>query len=357
MVRLTLTGVWIPGGSLTLFDGGVGSSAVLGNVSGTSPNVSAPSFVSSDRLMLLVFTPGPVTATNGTNVTVAVTATWAWPGPVYAVTANCGGSAFAEDYSAVTASTAAAYANSVNCAVSLSTRSGLPLTLAFFALSLQPQDAVYVYDGASVTSPLLALLTGSSAALPLALPSQQPVVVTSGGTLCLSFVTTASGTSSGFSATILDSAFNVTRACPGPVYVLVRDGYRNLVAPGNVNTTCAVLVASGSSLPVSLSLRGFVMPPSGGVWRAYDGPSVSYPLVATLSGTVSTGTTVGSTGPVMLLVFTPGNSSGGGGGPDVATYPGFSAYLSTVNSLTLSAAQVLAPNAMVMLPPVQVGSV
>ncbi len=84
--------------------------------------------------------------------------------------------------------------------------SGNHLSINFSSFSLAAGDYLYIYDGNSISSPLLSTRTGNT------LP---PEIISSGNSLTFRFVSNSSGVSSGWSATISCSSCIAVSQLPG----------------------------------------------------------------------------------------------------------------------------------------------
>ncbi|MFN8712145.1 MAG: CUB domain-containing protein, partial [Bacteroidota bacterium] len=114
------------------------------------------------------------------------------------------------------------YWNNENRTMSFYSNSGCGIRFTFTSFSLSGGDILYVYDGPSITSPLIATLTGST--LPAALQS-------SGNVLTFRFTSTSSSNSIGWAATI---------SCPNqPLATITANGPLNFCPGDSVILTAA----------------------------------------------------------------------------------------------------------------------
>jgi hypothetical protein len=114
------------------------------------------------------------------------------------------------------------YWNNENRTMSFYSNSGCGIRFTFTSFSLSAGDILYVYDGPSTTSPLIATLTGST--LPAALQS-------SGSVLTFNFFSTSSSNSTGWAATI---------SCPNqPLATITANGPLNFCPGDSVILTAA----------------------------------------------------------------------------------------------------------------------
>ena len=289
--------------SVTLYDGTTSAAAVIGSVTGATVLPSSPSaaaalrFASAGHYMTVVFRSGPLPVGSGFIATMA-------PSGSYTLSTGCPGPAalfLTNDTTTLLLTPSPNYANNMNCTVTIT--SLLPIGVAFTVFSTQAGvDNVTLRDGGSLSSPVLAQLSGTPH-----LPTG--VYWSTGLQLTVSFASDSAGIGPGFTATLsTNPVFVMLNNCSGHAVVDLASGYTGATMsrsgggyPGGV--TCTALVRAAGAYPVRFALSSLATQP-GDVLSVYDGATNASALLVNVSGTPTALPPVYiGTAAVMLLSF------------------------------------------------------
>ncbi|MCB9165736.1 MAG: M4 family metallopeptidase [Flavobacteriales bacterium] len=187
------------------------------------------------------------------------------------------------------------YANGLDCNWLIAPSGAGSISLNFTSFSLASGDMLYVYAGVSTTAPLIGAYTGST------IPAN---IQHLGSALFVRFVSNATGTSTGWSATY--SSGDLLSYCSSAEYPLsaatglVSDG--SGVSSYRANTTCAWYIAPAGATSVTLNFSQFETEETNDIVKIYSSLDTSIPPIVTLSGTALPGPIVSNTG-VMFITF------------------------------------------------------
>ncbi len=163
-----------------VYDGSTTSAPLLGTFSGSS---LPPVLTSSGGSMLIRFTTDYAGVTSGWSATYTT-----------AASGGCINETFTAAAGTVTDNSgSSSYLNNMSCEKLIQPSGGGTITLTFTSFITEANyDYVRVYDGSTISAPLLGTFSGSS------LP---PVLTSSGGSMLIRFTTDYAGVTSGWSAT------------------------------------------------------------------------------------------------------------------------------------------------------------
>lgn len=188
------------------------------------------------------------------------------------------------------------------------------VNVAFPQFDLASGDSVTIYDGSSTSSTVLATYTGSE------IPEG---AVSTGETMLVAFSSDGSSQGSGFTATYMsvDGPSNAFSDCSHSQSYTIQENSGNFgcdqYSP-SVTVTWAILVDQGFEIQIDFDF--FYTETSYDVVKVYDGPTTSYDILATLSGSYTPEPLQSSSNSV-LVVFTSDGS---------VQRPGFSASFNTI---------------------------
>ena len=166
------------------------------------------------------------------------------------------------------------------------------INLVFTAFNLDVSDHVYVYDGASIASPLLLTATGNT------LPTN---VISTGGSLLLRFVSDANTTASGWTANYVATVVPVY--CSGVTNLTamsgnLSDGSGNLDYGNNSN--CSWLISPPGASSITLNFSSFSTDTLTDKVYIFDGNDANSPLIGEYSGTFNPSTITSSSGALYI---------------------------------------------------------
>jgi len=188
------------------------------------------------------------------------------------------------------------YQNNMDCRKLIQPDGASNIILTFTEFITEANyDYVRVYDGPTISSPLLGSFTGTS--LPGAITS-------SGGSLLVRFTSDYSVTAAGWQASYeINSA--ICESCTDATLTEASGVIFDDTCAGNYNnnTDCRKLIQPAGADFVSLTFTAFDLESGYDFVRVYDGTSTSDPLLGTFSGSTLPGT-ITSSGGSMLVHFT-----------------------------------------------------
>ena len=192
------------------------------------------------------------------------------------------------------------YQNNSDCRWLIQPSNATSITLTFQSFSLLSGDSVFVYNGSTITAPRIGAFSGNS------LP---PAVTSTGGVMLVRFVSNASGTADGFTASYT-STLNVP--CYGTQTVsgasgTITDGSGSSNYQSNADCKWIINAPSGS-VGIRMEFTQFRTEANYDFVTLYDGNAVnSNYLIRRFSGT-SLPPTVTSATPQALVYFTTDES-------------------------------------------------
>lgn len=173
------------------------------------------------------------------------------------------------------------------------------LTLGSFNTELG-HDTVTVYDGATTSDPILGTFSGNL--------QTNPKLVSSGGSMLVTFNTNGSTTSTGWVALYEEQQIP---ACSGTTTLTSASGtFDDGTLPTldyAPNMNCSWLIQPTGAALVSLNFNRFDVQNNFDFINVFDGTSNTDPLIGTYSGTTIP-TVINSTGPNMFVEFTTNNT-------------------------------------------------
>lgn len=283
------------------------------NTSGTS----IPSSVTLNTgTMLVAF------VSNSYNTAQGFTANYTSVGSAYCSGTNTLNSA---DHGTITdGSGGNNYCNNMNCQWLIQPPQATSVTLNFSSFDVEPAstdgesvyDAVEVYNGITLQSPLLGRFSGNN------LPSS---VTSTGGSLLVRFYSDISNTASGWSA---DYTSTSSPYCNGQLTLTAPSGNFSDGSGVNLysnNSNCSWLIQPTNASSITLSFISFNTEQSNDGVIVYDGANNTAPILGQFSG-ASIPSSVTSSGGSMYVEFLSGTSVRGDGW--VAN------YTSTINPTT-----------------------
>jgi len=188
------------------------------------------------------------------------------------------------------------YQNNMDCRKLIQPDGASNITLTFSEFNTEANyDYVRVYDGPTISSPLLGSFTGNS--LPGAITS-------SGGSLLVRFTSDYSVTAPGWQA-----SYEINTEVCGPCINATLTEGAGVISDGscddnyNNDTDCQKLIQPVDADYVSLTFTAFDLESGYDFVRIYDGTSTSDPLLGEFSGSTLPGT-ITSSGGSMLVHFT-----------------------------------------------------
>lgn len=266
-----------------IYNGETTSSPLLGTYSGTT--LPAQLTASSGK-MLIHFTSDNSTVRAG----------WSANYVGNPVTTYCSGTTTlnAATGSLSDGSSSNNYSNNSDCYWLISPTNAATVKLTFKSFNTESgNDKLYVYNGTTTNAPLLGTYSGST----------KPAAVTaSSGKMLLRFVTNASVTKSGWSATYTSTI----SFCSGTTTLTSNSG---TITDGSGsqyydnNSDCRWLIKPTGASSVQLTFTAFNTESGLDFVKIYNGETTSAPLLGTYSGTTIPGTVTASSGK-MLVRFT-----------------------------------------------------
>ncbi|PAV81139.1 hypothetical protein WR25_22383 [Diploscapter pachys] len=226
---------------LTVMDGGPAenSTIVLAHLSGSKSDKL--SFTSSTNMMIIKFRSDASVQTRGFN------AHWR------AVPFSCGGQLTAQAYGQTLTSPGFPqnYPNGAECGWTIETNKGQPISLIIEEFSMAPDDYLWIYDGPSPASPVLARLSDNK--------TVHEVIISTSSSVYLYLQTDSARNFRGFS-------ISYKRGCD----IALRQSYGHVVSPGNLkipyphNVKCTFTVELPEGLedqPITLERNRFDLGP------------------------------------------------------------------------------------------------
>jgi cubilin len=273
------------GDRVRVYDGTSSAGMIIRSYTGT--NFAGTVLAYSGAIYVEFVTNGSNTAT-GWEATYTATTGFCIPNLTY--TANNGffddGSSFGQNY-----------LDNSNCDYLIQpTTPNVAVKLNFLTFDTESgHDTVTVYDGAAASTPILATFSGNS------IP---PTVVSSGGSMFLTFKSNATINAAGWRA---DYSTQPRPSCSGRTSLTaVTDTFTDGSLSGVnyvENSSCQWLInPTGASL-VYLKFNRFATQANTDFVTVYDGPNTSSPVIGTYSGS-SIPPPITSTGSSLLVKFT-----------------------------------------------------
>lgn len=187
------------------------------------------------------------------------------------------------------------YNNNSDCRWKIKPSGATKIVLNFSNFNLNnPGDTVYVYNGGTTTSPLLAKHTGNTT---------QANDTSTGGTMLIRFVTDSSNAAAGWTANY--TATIVTPPCSSTTNLTSQSGsFSDGSGTSNYgnNANCSWLINPPGALSITLNFSAFVTQSVKDIVNVYDGIDENANLLGSYSGsTVPTSLT--STGGAMYVEF------------------------------------------------------
>jgi hypothetical protein len=192
----------------------------------------------------------------------------------------------------------APYQNNLNCSY-LIQPSGLVsrVEIKFQRFSTQSnQDIVYIHDGDNQNAPVLATISGDTIF---------PLIVTTGGSAYIRFVTNGSVSSGGWYLTyegfrpVFCQNLQTFTSPSG----LFDDGSGQNI-PYNNNTNCKFLINTGTQQPVEATFNYFSLEDGKDYLRVYDPSTIPSTLLTQLTGQTLPSPVTGSKGQLMFIFYT-----------------------------------------------------
>uniref|UniRef100_A0A914V254 Uncharacterized protein n=1 Tax=Plectus sambesii TaxID=2011161 RepID=A0A914V254_9BILA len=191
------------------------------------------------------------------------------------------------------------YGSNLSCTyhVTVKTNYTVLLTVNSFITELN-KDKLYIYDGSSTASPLLAEWSGTVAA--------GTQMQSTGSTIMANFITDSTMIDIGFSITYSklqrSPSVCLQSQYSGEHGVLLSPGFSTNQNYGS-NLSCTYHVTVKTNYTVLLTVNSFITELNKDKLYIYDGSSTASPLLAEWSGTVAAGTQVQSTGSTIMANF------------------------------------------------------
>lgn len=277
------------GDRVRVYDGTNSGGTQIANYFGNNIGVTVSAY--SGAMFIEFTTDGSGTA-QGWEGTYASSSTYCVPQTTF--TANNGnftdGSPFGQNY-----------LDNTDCSWLIQpTTANLAVNLQLFQFDTEAvNDTLTVYDGATTTSPILATISGNNPTI--------PTLLSSGGSMLVTFKTNGSTTATGW------RAFYNTQQIPGC------SGTTNLTAATGTfddgtlpldnyapNLNCSWLIQPAGASLVSLSFNRFATQSQFDFVTVYDGASNTAPIIGTYSGTTLP-PTINSSGASLFVEFTTNN--------------------------------------------------
>lgn len=192
------------------------------------------------------------------------------------------------------------YNNNSDCKWKIQPSGATSINLNFSEFDISnPGDTLYIYDGATTSSPLLASLTGN------ALPS---TITSTGGTLLVRFFTDGNNIATGWSANY--TSIIVPTYCNGITTLTSTSGNfsdgSGIVNYGN-NSHCSWLINPPDASSITLNFNQFNTEPTNDIVNVYDGNDNTAALLGSYSGN-SIPSSITSTGGAMFIEFIANDS-------------------------------------------------
>lgn len=203
------------------------------------------------------------------------------------------------------------YCNNANCSWLIQPTGATSITLSFSQFDVEPlstdgftiYDAVEVFDGVNVNSPLLGRFAGNS------LPNS---ITSTSGNMFVKFYTDMSETKAGWTANYTSTTNNY---CTGNVTLTAPAGTFNDGSGANQygnNAECSWLIQPTNAQNITLSFSAFNTEQNNDGVLVYDGINNSSPLLGSFTGSAIPNT-VTSTGGAMYVTFGSNQSIRGQG--------------------------------------------
>lgn len=187
------------------------------------------------------------------------------------------------------------YLNNSDCQWKIQPSGATSINLTFSEFDLSaPGDTLFVYDGSTISSPLLASLTGNT------IPS---TITSTGGNLLIRFSTDGSITSSGWAANY--TATVVPTFCNGTTTLTANSGSfsdGSGVAEYGNNSRCSWLINPANAITITLNFSRFSTEPGNDIVNIYDGNDNNAPLLGSFSGNTIP-VSITSTGGAIFVEF------------------------------------------------------
>ncbi len=188
------------------------------------------------------------------------------------------------------------YNNNSDCRWKIQPSGANNITLNFTSFDIiDPYDTVYVYDGGTTASPLLAASTGNTVPDP---------ITSTGGIMLVRFSTDASNTAPGWTANYTSTV--VPTNCSGTTTMLsaATGTFSDASGSGNYsnNTNCSWLISPPGAFEITLNFSSFHTEPINDIVNVYDGNDNQAPLLGSFSGTTIP-PTLTSSGGAMFIEF------------------------------------------------------
>lgn len=178
------------------------------------------------------------------------------------------------------------YTNGTNGSITISPTGAVSVTLEFSEFSFESgYDYLLIYDGPSISSPLIGSFTGYS------LP-QEGTITSSGGSITLAQLTDGSEVSDGFTCNWICSTTydESTIAMPSSGTAQTQTSCSGLLADNGLeknydnNTNGILTIAPSDANSISLSFTLFDFEEDEDYLEIYDGTSISSPLIGRYTG-------------------------------------------------------------------------
>ncbi len=157
-------------------------------------------------------------------------------------------------------------------------------------------DTLTVYDGATTSDPILATISGNNPTI--------PILLSSGGSMLVTFRTNGSSTTTGWRAIYNTQAIP---ACNGTTSLTATSGIfddgSNVSGNYAPNLNCSWLVQPAGASLVTLNFNRFNTQNNADFVLVYDGPNSSSPLIGRYSGNTIP-TAINSSGNSLFVEFT-----------------------------------------------------
>ncbi len=201
------------------------------------------------------------------------------------------------------------YQNNANCEWLIQPAGASQVTLEFNYIQLKGNDFVYIHDGNSFNSPVIASFNGYNT-------SSLPLPVVSGGEMLVRFVTNGSHTDYGFEAEYTSNSSSNNSGNANGAYC---NAITTLTAANGVfedgsgtddympNTDCKWLIQPNNASSITLDFSWLELENDYDYIRVYDGNSTNDPLLAVYTGVMTSTLPLISTGGSMLIHFESDN--------------------------------------------------
>lgn len=192
------------------------------------------------------------------------------------------------------------YSNNSDCKWLIQPSGATTITLGFSTFNLNNAgDTVYVYDGSTIASPVLAKFTGTS------LPTN---TTSTAGKLLVRFVTDTANTAAGWAANYTSTL--VPTFCNGSNVLTTATG--NFSDGSDTSnyanySQCTWLINPSNAYSITLNFTSFNTESANDVVNVYDGIDNSYPLLGSFSGN-SIPSAISSIGGSMFVEFITNNA-------------------------------------------------